>query len=157
MFLIFAALIGSGEETVVVKDNTVLELQLQTPIQDYVGMDDSNPFAGLFNVNQGLDDILHAIRIAKEDDRIKGISLKNNILMAGLSQTQAIREALLDFAESGKFIFAFGDYYTQKDIIWPVWPIRCFLILLEPWILRGFLPKSFSLRTCRRSPVLRWR
>lgn len=115
MFLIFAALIGSGEETVVVKDNTVLELQLQTPIQDYVGMDDSNPFAGLFNVNQGLDDILHAIRIAKEDDRIKGISLKNNILMAGLSQTQAIREALLDFAESGKFIFAFGDYYTQKD------------------------------------------
>ena len=115
MFLIFAALIGSGEETVVVKDNTVLELQLQTPIQDYVGMDDSNPFAGLFNVNQGLDDILHAIRIAKEDDRIKGISLKNNILMAGLSQTQAIREALLEFAESGKFIYAFGDYYTQKD------------------------------------------
>ncbi|NNG10277.1 MAG: signal peptide peptidase SppA, partial [Arenibacter sp.] len=115
MFLIFATLIGSGEETVVVKDNTVLELQLQTPIQDYVGMDDSNPFAGLFNVNQGLDDILHAIRIAKEDDRIKGISLKNNILMAGLSQTQAIREALLDFAESGKFIYAFGDYYTQKD------------------------------------------
>ncbi|RTE53681.1 signal peptide peptidase SppA [Arenibacter aquaticus] len=115
MFLIFAALIGSGEETVVVKDNTVLELQLQTPIQDYMGMDDSNPFAGLFNVNQGLDDILHAIRIAKEDDRIKGISLKNNILMAGLSQTQAIREALLEFAESGKFIYAFGDYYTQKD------------------------------------------
>ncbi len=115
MFLIFAALIGNGEETVVVKDNTVLELQLQTPIQDYVGMDDSNPFAGLFNVNQGLDDILHAIRIAKEDDRIKGISLKNNMLMAGLSQTQAIRKALLDFAESGKFIYAFGDYYTQKD------------------------------------------
>ena len=115
MFLVLAALIGTGEETVVVKDNTVLELQLQTPIQDYVGMDDSNPFAGLFNVNQGLDDILHAIRIAKEDDRIKGISLKNNILMAGLSQTQAIREALLDFAESGKFIYAFGDYYTQKD------------------------------------------
>ncbi len=115
MFLVLAALIGTGEDTVVVKDNTVLELQLQTPIQDYVGMDDSNPFAGLFNVNQGLDDILHAIRIAKEDDRIKGISLKNNILMAGLSQTQAIREALLDFAESGKFIYAFGDYYTQKD------------------------------------------
>jgi len=115
MFLIFAALIGNTEDTVVVKDNTVLELQLQTPIQDYVGMDDSNPFAGLFNVNQGLDDILHAIRIAKEDDRIKGISLKNNILMAGLSQTQAIREVLLDFAQSGKFIYAFGDYYTQKD------------------------------------------
>src|SRR5690606_37025425 len=43
------------------------------------------------------------------------ISLNNNVLMAGLSQTQAIRDALLDFGESGKFILAFGDFYTQKD------------------------------------------
>jgi len=115
MFLVLAALIGQGEDTVVVKDNSVLEIQLQTPINDYVGMDDSNPFAGLFNVNQGLDDILHAIRVAKEDNKIKGISLNNNMLMAGLSQTQAIRDALTDFGDSGKFIYAYGDFYTQKD------------------------------------------
>ena len=115
MFLVLAALIGQGEDTVVVKDNSVLEIQLQTPINDYVGMDESNPFAGLFNVNQGLDEILHAIRVAKEDNKIKGISLNNNVLMAGLSQTQAIRDALTDFGESGKFIYAYGDFYTQKD------------------------------------------
>lgn len=115
MFLVLAALIGQGEDTVVVKDNSVLEIQLQTPINDYVGMDESNPFAGLFNVNQGLDEILHAINVAKEDNKIKGISLNNNVIMAGLSQTQAIRDALSDFAESGKFIYAYGDFYTQKD------------------------------------------
>ena len=115
MFLVLAALIGQGEDTVVVKDNSVLEIQLQTPINDYVGMDESNPFAGLFNVNQGLDEILHAIKVAKEDNKIKGISLNNNVIMAGLSQTQAIRDALTDFAESGKFIYAYGDFYTQKD------------------------------------------
>jgi protease-4 len=115
MFLILAALIGRGEDTVTIKENSVLEIQLQTPVNDYVGMDESNPFAGLFNVNQGLDEILHAIHVAKEDSKIKGISLNNNMLMAGLSQTQAIRDALLDFGESGKFILAFGDFYTQKD------------------------------------------
>lgn len=115
MFLILAALIGRGEDTVMIKENSVLEIQLQTPINDYVGMDESNPFAGLFNVNQGLDEILHAIQVAKEDNKIKGISLNNNVLMAGLSQTKAIRDALLDFGESGKFILAFGDFYTQKD------------------------------------------
>ncbi len=115
MFVVLAALIGQGEDTVVVKDNSVLEIQLQTPINDYVGMDESNPFAGLFNVNQGLDEILHAINVAKEDNKIKGISLNNNVIMAGLSQTQAIRDALTDFAESGKFIYAYGDFYTQKD------------------------------------------
>lgn len=115
MFLVLAALIGQGEDTVMVRDNSVLEIQLQTPINDYVGMDDSNPFAGLFNLNQGLDDILHAIRVAKEDHKIKGISLNNNVLMAGLSQTQAIRNALMEFETSGKFIYAFGDFYTQKD------------------------------------------
>jgi len=115
MFLVLAALIGRGEDTVVVKSNTVLEIQLQTPINDYVGMDESNPFAGLFSVKQGLDDILHAIRVAKDDNRIKGISLNNNVLMAGLSQTKAIRDALMEFENSGKFIYAYGDFYTQKD------------------------------------------
>ncbi|MCM4154111.1 signal peptide peptidase SppA [Arenibacter sp. N53] len=115
MFLILAALVGSGEDAVVVRNNSVLEIQLQTPINDYVGMDESNPFAGLFSVKQGLDDILHAIRVAKDDNKIKGISLNNNVLMAGLSQTKAIRDALVEFEGSGKFIYAYGDFYTQKD------------------------------------------
>lgn len=115
MFLIFVSLMSVGKGTAVVKENSVLELQLQYPINDYVGTDGSDPFAGLFNINQGLDDILHAIRIAKDDHRIKGISLRNNVLMAGLSQTKAIRDVLGDFLASGKFIYAYGDFYSQKD------------------------------------------
>ncbi|NKI25605.1 signal peptide peptidase SppA [Arenibacter sp. 6A1] len=115
MFLVFAALIGNSEDSVLIKNNSVLEVQLQSPIKDFVGKDDSNPFAGLFNDTKGLDDILHALEVAKNDDKIKGISIRSSILMAGLSQTQAIRKALKDFRESGKFVYAYADFYTQKD------------------------------------------
>lgn len=115
MFLVFASLMSVGQGNVVVKENSVLELQLQHPINDYVGADKSDPFTGLFNINQGLDEILHAIRVAKEDHNIMGISLRNNVLMAGLSQTKAIRDVLEDFLASGKFIYAYGDFYSQKD------------------------------------------
>ncbi|HUH47430.1 MAG TPA: hypothetical protein VLZ54_09780, partial [Arenibacter sp.] len=101
MFLILVSLVGSREGAVAVKENSVLELQLQHPINDYVGTNRSDPFTGLFAINQGLDEILHAIRIAKEDPNIKGISLRNNMLLAGLSQTKAIRDVLEDFLESG--------------------------------------------------------
>lgn len=115
MILIFASLIGQADGAVVVKENSVLDLQLEYPINDYVGMDKSDPFAGLFNINQGLDEILHAIRVAKDDKDIKGISISNTMLVAGLSQTHAIRNALKEFKESGKFIYAYGDFLTQKD------------------------------------------
>ena len=115
MFLIFIALVSSGDDTKTVKSNSVLEIQLQNPIEDFVGGDRSDPFAGLFQQSQGLDEILHAIAVAKTDDKIKGISINNNFIIAGLSQAQAIRGALQDFKESGKFIYAYADIYTQKD------------------------------------------
>lgn len=115
MFLVFVSLLGRSEDNVAIKNNSVLELQLQRPINDYVGNTDDDPLVGLFQQNQGLDEILHAIDIAKDDDDIKGISLNNNFIMAGLAQTQAIRKALHDFKEKGKFIYAYGDFYTQKD------------------------------------------
>ena len=62
-----------------------------------------------------MDDILHAISVAKEDDKIKGISINSNYLIAGVAQTQAIRRALEDFKDSGKFVYSYGDFYAQKD------------------------------------------
>ncbi|RRQ49371.1 signal peptide peptidase SppA [Maribacter algicola] len=115
MFFVFIALLGSGEDTVSVKSNSVLEIQLQRPIADYTGSSEMNPFSGLFEESQGLDDILQAITVAKGDERIKGISINNNFLLAGLAQTQTLRKALDDFKESGKFIYAYGDFYSQKD------------------------------------------
>lgn len=114
MFVIFVSLVNT-EESVTVKKNSVLELQMKYPIKDFTGNNEGEPFDILFEKAQGLDQILHAIKVAKEDDNIKGISINNNYISAGISTTQAIRKALSDFKESGKFIYAFGDYYFQKD------------------------------------------
>ena len=115
MFLLFVSLVGGAEDGVVIKDNSILDLQMKQPINDYVGNNEADPFASLFGRAQGLDEILHAIRVAKTDTDIKGISISNNFIMAGLAQTQAIRKALKDFKESGKFIYTYSDFYMQKD------------------------------------------
>lgn len=115
MFMIFVSLVGSAEDGVVIDKNSILELKLQKPIKDYVGNSDVDPFSGLFGQSQGLDEILHAIKVAKDDGDIRGISINNNFIMAGLAQTQAIRKALVDFKESGKFVYTYGDFFLQKD------------------------------------------
>ena len=115
MFIIFASLVGSMEEAETIKTNAVLELQMQAPISDYVGNSGNDPFGDIFGSAHGLDEILQAIQVAKDDGSIKGISINNNFLMAGWAQTQSIRKALKDFKASGKFIFAYADFYTQKD------------------------------------------
>ncbi|TDT46947.1 protease-4 [Maribacter spongiicola] len=115
MFLIFVSLVSSSEDSVAIKDNSILELQLKRPISDYTGNDELDPFAGIFQESQGLDEIIQAIDVAKNDDRIKGISINNNFIMAGLAQTQAIRKSLEDFKEEGKFIYAYADFFMQRD------------------------------------------
>ncbi|TDS19238.1 protease-4 [Maribacter caenipelagi] len=115
MFLIFVSLVSSGEDTVSIEDNSILELQLQRQISDYTGSNELDPFAGIFEESQGLDEIIQAIEVAKNDDRIKGISINNNFIMAGLAQTQAIRKSLEDFKAEGKFIYAYADFFMQRD------------------------------------------
>ena len=102
LFFVFAALVGSAGDGVTVKENLVLKISISEPVYDYYGVDESDPFAGLFEEGQGLDQILHAIKVAKTDNRIQGISIKNNFLFMGLAQTQEVRKALEDFKESGK-------------------------------------------------------
>lgn len=115
MFFVFAALVGSGDDGVVVKENSILELSLNLPINDYEGKNAADPFAELFEEGQGLDEILHAIAVAKNDDKIKGITMSTGFLQAGMAQTQEIRRALNDFKSEGKFIYSHADYYTQKN------------------------------------------
>ena len=115
MMFIFIGLVSSSEDSIEIKQNSVLELQLNRPISDYVGNNALDPFSSIFEQAQGLDEILHAITVAKDDEDIKGISLNNNFLLAGLAQTQAIRKALEEFKSSGKFVYAYADFYPQKD------------------------------------------
>ncbi|MCB0372374.1 MAG: signal peptide peptidase SppA [Muricauda sp.] len=115
MFFIFLILMGSAEDGVVVKKNSVLEIGFIAPIKDYVGKDEADPFAGFWGDEMGMDEILHALKVAKEDENIEGISLTTGFLQAGIAQTQEIRRALMDFKSSGKFVLAHSDFYTQKD------------------------------------------
>ena len=75
-----------------------------------------NPFDALMGDNYktyGLDDILSSIKKAKENDDIKGIYIEATSLGAGFASREEIRNALKDFKESGKFIVAYGDSYSQ--------------------------------------------
>lgn len=70
-------------------------------------------FTGETADTYGLDDILASIKKAKEDDNIKGIYIQASWLNASYASLQAIRKALDDFKESGKFVVAYSDNYTQ--------------------------------------------
>ncbi len=107
---------GSSEEVVQVKPNSVLELKLDFPINDYAGKTiyKEYPFLNEDDKN-GLFNLVDAIHYAKTDDKIKGISIDNNFINAGITQTKTLRDALVDFKDLGKFVVAYGDIYTQKD------------------------------------------
>lgn len=114
MFMVFITLAGSADE-VRVKDHSVLELKFPYPIQEHAAMDSDDPFSLFYDPAMGLDEITKALSIAKTDDRISGISISSPYLIAGLAQTKALRDALRDFRESGKFVYAYGDIYLQRD------------------------------------------
>ena len=104
-----------GSSTPTVKDNSVLVIQLQGSIDE---RSEENPFANLFGnkalESQGLDDILAAIKRAKEDDKVKGIYIEAGTFAGAMPATlQAMRNALVDFKKEGKFIVSYGDTYTQ--------------------------------------------
>ena len=103
-------------EEVVVKDNSVLELNFEKEIKDYAPKS-SNIFDEMFGKNDkylSLNEILNAIENAKTDTKIEGISIQTTGVNAGIAQTQAIRNKLIEFKESGKFIRAYGDVLDQK-------------------------------------------
>lgn len=115
MFFIFMALVGNVDDGVVVKKNSVLEISFTSPVLDYTGKDETDPFAAFGSEELGLDEILHAIEVAKSDNNIEGISIATGYLMAGVAQTREIRKALIDFKTSGKFVMAHADVFTQRD------------------------------------------
>ncbi|ALJ03663.1 signal peptide peptidase SppA [Pseudalgibacter alginicilyticus] len=119
--IVFLLLIGfifgaNSDSLVAVKPNSVLQLKLDFPIKDYAGKIEFKDYPFLNEEEKnGLFNIINAIKYAETDDNIKGISIENNFINAGISQTKALRDALLEFKESGKFITAYSDIYSQKD------------------------------------------
>ncbi|RWW92363.1 signal peptide peptidase SppA [Flavobacterium cerinum] len=115
--LIGVAAAGSGkEEIVVVKDNSVIELDIAGVTNDYSGKFKYKDFA-MFDSEpkDGLMDIIKAIDYAKKDEKIKGISITNSSSMLGIAQNKALRDKLEDFKKSGKFVVSYSDGYSQSD------------------------------------------
>ncbi|NNK81654.1 MAG: signal peptide peptidase SppA, partial [Flavobacteriaceae bacterium] len=117
LLAILGALLGSSsEDKVIVKDNSVLELKLDFTIKDYAAktLYKDYPFLNEYDKN-GLFNLIDAIEYAATDPKIKGITIDNNFISAGVTQTKALRDALINFKASGKFITSYSDIYTQKD------------------------------------------
>ncbi|MEM7296902.1 MAG: S49 family peptidase, partial [Bacteroidota bacterium] len=126
IFSIFAVIIGtvafagfvgsvSEEKVPTVSNNTVLYIPMNGVLQEKA-IDD--PFLTTFSdapPRRSLLDIISSINYARNDSRVKGIYLEPMYLMGGYAALQEIRDALIDFKESGKFVYAYGEYVSEAD------------------------------------------
>ncbi len=109
------AIIGAfAEDGVTIKENSILHIKLNKPIAERAQEDPLSEAVMGFSGNLGLIDMVEAIENAKTDDKIKGIYLEPDYPMTGFASLEAIRDALLEFKESGKFITAYSEVYTES-------------------------------------------
>ena len=120
VFLIFMGIIAAStsKEVVEVNENSLLVAKFNKQIADRA---DNNPLSKLmsgsfaYNDVMGLDQILKDLEKAKTDDNIKGIFLRLSNVPSRTATLGEVRDALLDFKASGKFIYAYADIFTQKS------------------------------------------
>ncbi len=119
IFILAGIASAAGKEKVAkVEANSVLKLDLNYSIPE---KSNDNPFAGIdvFNTTPkkavGLTEIRASIKKAKEDANIKGIYIEMGINDNGYATLESIRQALLDFKKSGKFVYAYGEVVSQKS------------------------------------------
>lgn len=152
-FIIFLVILFSSSDTYKLEDNTVLAIKLEGVLSERV--QETNPlmeYLGLSETNEvGLDDILSSIKKAKENNKIKGIYLNAGLFSASSASLKEIRDQLIDFKETGKFIVAYGDVYTQgcyylasvaeKVIINPQGNLDLHGVSSSPMFYKGLLEK----------------
>ncbi len=114
-FFMLGIVAASSDTEPQVEKGTVLRLKLKGTLQERATDD---PFSSLLGkeelTTQGLDDLIHAVKVAKENKKVKGIYIEAGILQADVASLQELRKALLDFKQSKKFIVAYGDQYEQS-------------------------------------------
>ena len=127
VYFLFCGILGSmmgdmmSTPVTVLEENTIYRIDLSGILVDQAAED--NPFDGLLAdvsgktavTTVGLNDLLSNIALAKDNDKILGIYLRGGDLSAGSASAKALRDALLDFKQSGKFIIAYADSYTQTN------------------------------------------
>lgn len=144
-------MVASGQATKNVKENSVLVLKLQGDLQEQAQDDVLGQLTGNTFNSLGMDAISSAIKKAKANKDIKGIYLETGILSADVAQLQELRDQLVDFKKSGKWIVAYSDNYTQgcyylataadKVYINPEGSINWHGIGSQPMFVKDFLAK----------------
>ncbi|GAB4035131.1 signal peptide peptidase SppA [Spirosoma jeollabukense] len=111
-----AALSSSDDKKADVKENSVLKLNLDIPIEE---RSNENPFNGFGPISGpsdaiGLIELKQALKNAKEDSNIKGIYLQSESPSGGWASLEEVRNALIDFKQSKKFVYAYAEGMTEK-------------------------------------------
>ena len=111
-----AALSSSSDKRTTVKEKSVLKLDLDKPIQE---RSVDNPFEGFGSISGpgdaiGLIELKQALKEAKDDDNIEGIYLQAESPQAGWASLEEVRNALVDFRQSKKFVYAYAETMTEK-------------------------------------------
>jgi len=115
LFIVILVSAGSDSDKVEIKDNSILHLTLTGPIPD---RSSDNPFSsfgfdGLGETPMGLNDVLDNLDKAAANPSVKGIFLDLTNLSTGIATIEEIRNALIDFKKSGKFIYAYSEVFSQ--------------------------------------------
>lgn len=146
-----AGFVASSESETIVMPNSVFTLELKGTVQERYQPSPVDQFFEDQISTYGLEDILSSIQKAKEDEQIKGIYLHTGALACSTASLQAIHRALADFKQSGKFLIAYADMYTQggyylasvadKVIVNPVGSLSWHGLASETMFLKDFLAK----------------
>lgn len=118
LILIGIVAASTSKEVPEVKENSILLAKFNAPIAD---RSDDNPFSRFLSGNpmaepaMGLDQILKDLKRAKADENIRGIFLNLRAVPSGFTTLSEVRKGLIDFKESGKFIYAYADMYTHTS------------------------------------------
>ena len=127
IYFLFSALMGLlfgdmfSTPATVLEDNTIYRIDMSGVVVEQAA--EANPFEALMGdmmgqsagEEVGLDDLLNNIALAKNSDKVKGLYLKGGAFNIAPASAKALRDALLDFKQSGKFVIAYADSYTQTN------------------------------------------
>ena len=145
-------MVASSDATTKVKDNSVLVLNMNGNMEERTENDLVATLSGMVDTSISLEDILNAVKKAKDNDNIKGIYIEMGMFSSNSpASTQELRDALADFKKSGKWIVAYGDQYTQSsyylasvaDKIWlnPYGMIDWHGLAAQPYYLKNLMEK----------------
>ena len=150
LFLIGAAAIGrmvqASNPVVKLRPNTILHLQLERPIPEKTNNKAVDNFALDTEDIVGLQDMVRTLAYAKTDDNVKGIFLDLTGATPGNASASVLRRALIDFKESGKFIVAWSEYYTQGTYYLASIADKIYLLPTGGMDFRGYSPQIPFLR-----------